>query len=89
MTRSLGIAIVGALLGFGGWVWLTGPGTSVPNALIALVCGIACGRAAWWIAARILPEAEPPPPEPPPPPVGRRAPPPVDAEPWRKPEGRH
>ncbi|MBP0492735.1 hypothetical protein [Roseomonas indoligenes] len=88
MTRSLLIAIVGALLGFAGWIWLTGPGTSVPNALIALVCAIACGRLAWWLAALVLPESEVPPPAPIPPPTGRRAPPPADAAPWRKPEGR-
>ncbi|WP_338662509.1 hypothetical protein VQH23_20425 [Pararoseomonas sp. SCSIO 73927] len=89
MTRPLLIAIAGALLGFGGWIWLTGPGTSVPNALIALLCAIACGRLAWWIADRLMPEEEAPAPEaPPPPPTGRRAPPPVDPEPWRRPERR-
>ncbi|SHJ63135.1 hypothetical protein SAMN02745194_02998 [Roseomonas rosea] len=52
MNRPLLVAVPAALLGFGGWVWLTGPGTSVPNALLALACAILLGRAGWWLAAR-------------------------------------
>jgi hypothetical protein len=67
VNRPLLVAVPAALLGFGGWVWLTGPGTSVPNALLALVCAILLGRAGWWLAARgapteeaVAPEASPP-----------------------------
>ncbi|MFH5925277.1 hypothetical protein [Roseomonas xinghualingensis] len=52
MNRPLVIAVPAALLGFGCWVWLTGPGTSVPNAILALVCGILCGRLGWWLGIR-------------------------------------
>ncbi|MBP0446006.1 hypothetical protein J8J14_14610 [Roseomonas sp. SSH11] len=93
MNRPLIIAVMAALLGFAFWTWLTGPGTSVPNAFLALLCGILFGRAGWWIAARGMAEEDAPtpeagPPPPPPRPIGRRSPPPVDAEPWRKPEGK-
>jgi len=88
MNKPLLIAVVSALLGFGGWVWLTGPGTSVPNAFVALLCAIGTGRLGWWLATRggkeeeaSLPEAAPPRP------TGRRAPPPADVTPWRRPEG--
>lgn len=94
MRRPLLVAVPGALLGFGGWIWLTGPGTSVPNALLALLCAVFCGRLAWWAAARgasgegateaARREADR---APAPPRAGRRAPPPVDPEPWRRPDG--
>ncbi|HEY8612400.1 MAG TPA: hypothetical protein VIL69_14050 [Roseomonas sp.] len=89
MNRPLIIAVLTALLGFGFWVWLTGPGTSVPNALLALLCAILFGRAGWWLAARGMPDEDAPPSAPaaPPPPTGRRAPPPPDPEPWRRPGG--
>ena len=86
MNRPLLVAVLGALLGFGGWIWLTGPGTSVPNALVALLCAILCGRGAWWLVARDVPDEDTPPD--PPQPKGRRAPPPADAESWRKPDRR-
>ncbi|WP_426957078.1 hypothetical protein [Muricoccus radiodurans] len=87
MNRPLLLACVGALAGFGGWIWLTGPGTSVPNALIALVVGIACGRLTWMLVGRRDEE------EPAgtatrmevPPASSRLAPPPPDSEPWRRP----
>ena len=89
MNRPLIVAIPAALLGFGFWIWLTGPGTSVPNALLALVCAVLFGRAGWWLVARGEPEepAEVEPDAPLPPPPRRRASPPADAEPWRKPDG--
>ncbi|WP_043829511.1 hypothetical protein [Muricoccus aerilatus] len=90
MRQPLLYAVLAALLGFGGWVWLTGPGTSVPNAFIALLCGVLCGRAGWWLALRVMPEnrvAEPTSAEAAPPPSTRRAPPPVDRTPWRRPDG--
>ena len=88
MKQPLPYAVVGALLGFGGWVWLTGPGTSVPNAFLALVCGVLCGRAGWWLAVRLIPEKDVAPrsAEAAPPPTGRRAPPPADHVPWRRPD---
>jgi len=87
MNKPLLIAVVSALLGFGAWVWLTGPGTSVPNAFIALVCAIAAGRLGWWLATLGHKEEEASLPEGMPRrPTGRRAPPPTDATPWRKPE---
>jgi len=52
MNRPLLVALPAALLGFGGWVWLTGPGTSVVNAILALICGILCGRLGWRLGAR-------------------------------------
>ncbi|MFC0383996.1 hypothetical protein [Muricoccus vinaceus] len=94
MRNPLLIAVLAALLGFGGWVWLTGPGTSVPNALLALLCATVCGRAAWALAARDLPEEDAPAlpaaaeaRRASPPPAGRRAPPPADPAPWRRPVG--
>jgi hypothetical protein len=82
VNRPLIVAVPAALLGFGFWVWLTGPGTSVPNAVLALFCGIAFGRVGWWLAARNTPDESGPPVESvtPPPPSRRRAP-PMDAEP--------
>ncbi|TPG59580.1 hypothetical protein EAH89_04885 [Roseomonas nepalensis] len=80
------VAVPGALLGFGGWVWLTGPGTSVPNALMALLSAVLCGRGAWWVAARLLPDRDAPedageagarPAAPPRPPDRHAAPPPA------------
>ena len=56
MNRPLIVAILAALLGFGFWVWLTGPGTSVPNAILALLCAVVFGRAGWWLVARGEPE---------------------------------
>ena len=101
MRQPLLIAVLGALAGFGGWIWLTGPGTSVPNALLALLCAVLCGRAAWWLALRGTTDDDAPPrpdeaapaaaeaPAATPPAAprpGQRMPPPVDAEPWRRPE---
>ena len=60
MRQPLVTAVIGALIGFGGWIWLTGPGTSVPNALLALLCAILCGRLAWWLAVRGSDEEEAP-----------------------------
>ena len=92
MRRPLLVAVPGALIGFGGWIWLTGPGTSVPNALLALLCAVLCGRLAWWVAARgasgdETAEAARKKADTAPPRVGRRAPPPTDPEPWRRPDG--
>jgi hypothetical protein len=88
MNRPLIVALPAGLAGFGFWVWLTGPGTSVPNALLALVCGILCGRTAWWLVSRNAPGDDAPLEAryaAPPPPTGRAAP-PADPEPWRKPD---
>lgn len=52
MNRPLLVALPAALAGFGLWVWITGPGTDVPNALIAFVVAVASGRIAWWLVAR-------------------------------------
>ena len=89
MRQPLLYAVLAALLGFGGWVWLTGPGTSVPNAFIALLCAVLCGRAGWWLAGRLMPQEraeEPKRAEATPFPPARRAPPP-DRTPWRRPDG--
>ncbi|WP_458097019.1 hypothetical protein [Roseomonas sp. WA12] len=90
MNRPLIIAVLSALLGFGFWTWLTGPGTSVPNALLALVCAVLFGRAGWWLAAFGEPrehdeiESDAPLPAP----SQRRSAPPAVAESWRKPDER-
>jgi hypothetical protein len=52
MNRPLLVAMLGALMGFGGWIWLTGPGTSVPNAFLAFGAAILGGRLAWWLVPR-------------------------------------
>ncbi|WP_424139329.1 hypothetical protein [Roseomonas chloroacetimidivorans] len=86
MNGPLVIAVTAALGGFGFWVWLTGPGTSVPNALLALLCAILSGRVAWRLATRHMLKNNAPaeaerPHTGPPPSTGSRASPPADAEP--------
>lgn len=46
------IAVAAALGGFGMWVWLTGPGTSVPVALVGFAIAVACGRMAFSAMAK-------------------------------------
>lgn len=77
------VAVLAALLGFGLPIWLMGPGTSVPIALLALLCALILGRAGWWLAARGEVKAEETLPEPSP---QARRPPPRDPTPWRAPE---
>ena len=77
------VAVLAALLGFGLPIWLMGPGTSVPIALLALLCALILGRAGWWLAARGEAKAEETLPEPS---SQARSPPPRDPAPWRAPE---
>ncbi len=46
------LAVTAALSGFALWVWITGPGTSVPLALIGFVIAVICGRLAFSIIAK-------------------------------------
>ena len=52
MKRPLLVALPAALAGFGAWVWLTGPGTSVLNALIAFAVAVFVGRLTWSLIAK-------------------------------------
>ncbi|WP_376092510.1 hypothetical protein ACE7GA_23775 [Roseomonas sp. CCTCC AB2023176] len=60
VRRPLLVALPAALAGFGLWIWITGPGTSVPNALIAFGVAVVFGRVTWTLVApRTEDDAEP------------------------------
>ena len=89
MNRPLVPAVLAAIAGFGFWIWITGPGTSVPNALIAFVIGIAGGRLVWSLLDRRREADEPTGTEAavPPPLASRVAPPtPPETPSWRLPD---